>query len=135
MSSPTSLQPSTYQNPPTVTAVNISNNNDAPPLTETGLVSKASSNPRPAAEVEAKGLTIAPSMAIIRISSESFILKGGALKRNANTTKNEVWQFFQVYNKKKLTHSNSNLKKHIQQHHNKKCASIMNDKITWRKQY
>jgi hypothetical protein len=75
------------------------------------------------------------------ISSESFIEKGGTLKRNANATKNEVWQFFQVYNEKKFqthvfcvlcksdvsygkTHSTSNLEKHIQRHHKTEFANI-----------
>jgi len=79
------------------------------------------------------------------ISSESFIEKGGTLKRNANATKNEVWQFFQVYNEKKFqthvfcvlcksdvsygkTHSTSNLEKHIQRHHKTEFANIMKDR-------
>jgi len=106
MSSPSSSQPNTYQNPPTVAVVDISNNDDASPLTETESVSEASSNPRSAVEVETEASTVDPSTAISRTASESFILKGGTLKRNANATKNEVWQFFQVYNEKKFkTHA------------------------------
>ena len=94
MSSPSSSQPNTYQNPSTVAVVDISNNDDGSPLTETESVSEASSNPRSAVEVETEASTVDPSTAISSTASESFILKGGTLKRNANVTKNEVWQFF-----------------------------------------
>jgi hypothetical protein len=117
--------------------------NATSPLTESE--SLASSNPLLTDENETEASTVYHSLAISRISSESFILKGGTLKRNANATKNEVWQFFQVYNEKKFkthtfcclcksdvsygkTHSTNNLEKHIQRHHNKEYAIIMKDR-------
>ena len=118
--------------------VDLSNNDaaSASPLTE----SEASSNPPSAVQFDVESSTVDSSIARSRISSESFIEKGGTLKRNANATKNEVWQFFQVYNEKKFkthvfcmlcksdvsygkTHSTSNLEKHIQRQHKKEYSS------------
>ena len=123
--------------------VDLSNNDaaSASPLTE----SEASSNPPSAVQFDVESSTVDSSIARSRISSESFIEKGGTLKRNANATKNEVWQFFQVYNEKKFkthvfcmlcksdvsygkTHSTSNLEKHIQRQHKKEYTSIMKER-------
>jgi hypothetical protein len=143
MSCPSFSQPNTYQYPPTVAIVDLSNNDAASalPLTE----SEASSNPPSAVQFDVESSTVDSSLARSRISSESFIEKGGTLKRNANAAKNEVWQFFQVYNEKKFrthvfcmlcksdvsygkTHSTSNLEKHIQRQHKKEYTIIMKDR-------
>ena len=138
-------QPNTNQNPPIVSIVDLSNNDATSPLTE----SEVSSNPPSTVEVEASASTADSSFAISRISSESFIEKGGTLKRNANATKNEVWQFFQVYNEKKFkthvfcmlcksdvsygkTHSTSNLEKNIQRKHKTEYDIIMAERANKR---
>ena len=57
-----------------------------------------------ASTIEAQALTVDTSFATT--SSESFIEKGGTLKRNVHATKNEVWACFQVYKEKKFhTHA------------------------------
>jgi hypothetical protein len=119
----------------------LSNNDAASPLTE----SEASSNPPSTVEVEAEASTVDSSCVIGRISSESFVEKGGTLKRNINATKNEVWQFFQIYNEKKFhthafcglcksdvsygnSHSTSNLERHVRRHLKKEYETIMKDR-------
>jgi hypothetical protein len=139
--SPSPSQLNANQNPPINAIVELSKNDTASPLTETESV--ASLNPP--VEVETEASTVDPSLGIRRTSPESFILKGGTLKRNTNGTKNEVWQFFKVYNENKFktrvfcvlcksdvsygkTHSTSNLEKHMQRHHKKEYASIMKER-------
>jgi len=90
--SPSPSQLNANQNPPINAIVELSKNDTASPLTETESV--ASLNPP--VEVETEASTVDPSLGIRRTSPESFILKGGTLKRNTNGTKNEVWQFFKV---------------------------------------
>jgi hypothetical protein len=78
---------------------------------------------------------------MLSASPQSFRKLGGTLKRNMYG-KNEVWEFFQIYDEKKLTthafcilchsdvnygrtHSTSNLEKHVQRHHKKEDENIL----------
>jgi hypothetical protein len=100
----------------------------------------------PSTEIEAQ--TSASSFTANTLSSKSFSVQGGTLKRNMYG-KNEVWEFFQVYNEKKFkthacclpcksdfnygkTHSTSNLDKHIMRHHKKEYEIIMSDRANKR---
>jgi hypothetical protein len=71
--------------------------------------------------------------------------KGGTLKRNA-LARNEIWQFFRLYNEKKFSksavycilcskdiyygtsHSTSNLEKHVMRHHKDEYKAVMNER-------
>jgi hypothetical protein len=100
----------------------------------------------PFAETEAP--TSASSLPASTLSSHSFSVQGGTLKRNVHG-KSEVWEFFQVYDEKKFkTHafcllcesdvnygssqSTSNLEKHIKSHHNIEYERIMSDRANKR---
>ena len=78
---------------------------------------------------------------VLSESPQSFRKQGGTVKRNI-LGKNEVWEFFQIYNEKNfkthafcilcksdvnygITHSTSNLEKHMQRHHKKEYENIM----------
>ena len=78
---------------------------------------------------------------MLSASPQSFRKLGGTLKRNMHG-KDEVWEFFQIYNDKKFTvlafcilcnsavnygrtHSTSNLEKHLQRHHKKGYKNVM----------
>ena len=86
-------------------------------------------------------VTSSVTASVLSESPQSFRKQGGTVKRNIQG-KNEVWEFFQIYNEKKFkshafcilcksdvnygkTHSTSNLEKHIQRHHKKEYENIM----------
>ena len=71
--------------------------------------------------------------------------RGGTLKRN-ELARNEIWQFFRLYNEKQFSkaaahcilcskdvhygtsHSTSNLEKHVMRHHKDEYKTVMNER-------
>lgn len=92
--------------------------------------------------------TSAESTSTITFAHATYVDKGGTLKRN-EFGRNEVWQFFRIYNEKRfkqhvfcllcekdvyygLSHATSNLEKHISRHHKDDYKAIMCDRANKR---
>jgi hypothetical protein len=79
------------------------------------------------------------------VSAVSATERGGTLKRN-ELARNEIWQFFRLYNEKQFSkaaahcilcskdvhygtsHSTSNLEKHVMRHHKDEYKTVMNER-------
>jgi hypothetical protein len=111
----------------------------------------AVTNPSPLVSDVASELTSSASGSIsasetnVIISDVPATEKGGTLKRNA-LARNEIWQFFRLYNEKQFSkslaycilcskdvnygtsHSTSNLEKHLMRHHRDEYKVVMNER-------